>query len=586
MAAFSFFRRSSDPRTAPDGAASGGASGAGPSPARRPLWQRTAVGGALVAAGVGLGLALAPLTGPADTLEQLRKLEEAFMLISQQYVEPVDTEAVAEGAIAGMLEQLDPHSSYVAAKELREVQESFEGAFGGVGIYFEVVRDTARVINTIPNGPSERAGLMPGDRLVAIDDSTAIGIVDDGVRKRLKGEIGTTVRVAVERRGLASPRVFTLTRARIPIVTVESSFMADDQTGYIRIGYFAQTTYDEFRRALAVLRQQGMQRMVLDLRDNPGGIMGTAVQIADEFLPAGQTIVSTRSRNPRYNETERATPGGAFERQPLIVLVNANSASASEILAGALQDHDRALIVGRRTFGKGLVQTQFPLSDGSVLQMTIARYYTPVGRLIQTPYRNGESMQDYFEHKFEGRERELFDPSEYIASIPDSLKFRTDGGRTVFGGGGILPDAVVIPDTSSALAGIGGRGLDFRFAREYFEANEGTLRAAWGRDADRFRRDFRVDAALWQRFTASLQTGEDSLTFVGTPADVAPRRGRYLRGDLTRQRADLEVRVKASLARNLFGADTWYPIAVPVDPAFREAMQLWGRAAAIQTAAR
>lgn len=530
-----------------------------------------------MAAGVGLGLALSPLTGPADTLQQLRKLEEAFMLISQQYVEPVDTEAVAEGAISGMLEQLDPHSSYIPAKDLQEVQEGFQGSFGGVGIYFEVVQDTARVINTIPNGPSEKAGLMPGDRIVAIDDSTAIGIVDDGVRRRLKGPIGTPVKVTIQRRGLAAPRSFSLVRASIPIVTVEATFMADAETGYLRIGHFSQTTYDEFRTALADLRRQGARRLVLDLRDNPGGIMSTAVQIADEFLPAGQTIVSTRSRNKRYNETERTSGGGSWETQPLIVLVNEYSASASEILAGALQDHDRALVVGRRTFGKGLVQTQFPLSDGSVLQMTIARYFTPSGRLIQTPYAHGEAMSAYFEHKFEGRDRELFNPAEYTGSVPDSLKFRTDRGRTVFGGGGILPDAVVIPDTTSILGGVAGRGLDFRFARTHFEQNEARLRATYGRDAERFRREFRVDEPLWQAFVASLTTGEDSLTLVNSAAEVAPRKGRYLRSDLARNRSDLEARVKAYLSRNLFGADTWYPIAVPADASFREAMRLWDR---------
>lgn len=499
------------------------------------------------------------------------------MLISQQYVEPVDTESVAEGAIAGMLEQLDPHSSYIPSRELQEVQEGFQGSFGGVGIYFEVVSDTARVINTIPDGPSDRAGLMPGDRIVAIDDSTAIGIVDDGVRRRLKGPIGTPVRVTIQRRGLDAPRSFSLVRASIPIVTVEASFMPDAQTGYLRIGHFSQTTYDEFRTALAGLRQQGARRLVLDLRDNPGGIMGTAVQIADEFLPAGQTIVSTRSRTKRYNDTERSTAGGTWETQPIIVLVNEYSASASEILAGALQDHDRALVVGRRTFGKGLVQTQFPLSDGSVLQMTIARYYTPSGRLIQTPYAHGESMGTYFEHKFEGRDREMFNPAEYTASVPDSLKFRTDRGRTVFGGGGILPDAYVIPDTMSILGGVVGRGLDFRFARAHFEANEPRLRSAYGRDVERFRRDFRVDDALWQSFVSSLTSGEDSLTLVNSAAEVAPRRGRYLRSDLVRQRADLEARVKAYLSRNLFGADSWYPIAVPADATFREAMTLWDR---------
>ncbi len=266
----------------------------------------------LIIAGLALGVGLEQRRSDnPDTLRQLRKLEDAFMLITQQYVEPVDPEQLVEGAISGMLAELDPHSSYIPTRELRDVQETFEGTFGGVGIYFEIVNDTARVINTMPNGPSEKVGLMPGDRILAIGDSTAIGYDDDDVRTHLKGAVGTAVRVTVGRLGLSQPRTVTITRARIPIVTVESAFMADSHTGYLRIGHFAQTTYDEFRTQLTRLQGQGADRLILDLRDNPGGIMQSAVKIADEFLKAGQTIVSTKSRNVRYNETEKATAAGA-----------------------------------------------------------------------------------------------------------------------------------------------------------------------------------------------------------------------------------------------------------------------------------
>jgi carboxyl-terminal processing protease len=536
----------------------------------------------LIMAGLALGVGLVQKRADnPDTLRQLRKLEDAFMLITQQYVEPVNAEALVEGAIAGMLEELDPHSAYIAARELREVQESFEGTFGGVGIYFEVVGDTARVINTVPNGPSEKVGLMPGDRILMIGDSSAIGFNDDDVRRTLKGEVGTKVKVTIGRMGLSQPRSFTITRARIPILTVESSFMADERTGYLRIGHFAQTTYDEFRQHLTRLQGQGAQRLILDLRDNPGGIMSSAVKIADEFLGAGQVIVSTRSRNARFNETEAATAGGRFEQQPLIVLVNENSASASEIVAGALQDHDRALVVGRRSFGKGLVQTQFPLTDGSVLQMTISRYYTPSGRLIQTPYEHGESVEHYVEQKFASRADEVFNPQRYVEQVPDSLKFRTDGGRVVFGGGGILPDIVVAPDTSSLYTGVARTGVDFRFAQDYFERHEQALRSMWGTDPARFRRQYTVSDAVWQEFVAFMQRGEDAITLTDDAAAVKPRQRVYPRADLVRQRADLETRVKAYLARNLYGAEQWYPIAIPTDQTFREAMRLWDRAASL-----
>ncbi|HYE58004.1 MAG TPA: S41 family peptidase [Rhodothermales bacterium] len=536
----------------------------------------------LIMAGLALGVGIAQKRSDnPDTLRQLRKLEDAFMLITQQYVEPVNTEKLVEGAIQGMLEELDPHSAYIAARELREVQESFEGTFGGVGIYFEIVRDTARVINTVPNGPSEKVGLMPGDRLLMINDSTAIGFDDEDVRRNLKGEVGTTVRVMIQRAGLSQPRQFTITRARIPILTVESSFMADTHTGYMRIGHFAQTTYDEFRQHLTRLQQQGADRLILDLRDNPGGIMSSAVKIADEFLKTGQTIVSTRSRNARFNESEAATAGGRFEQQPLIVLLNENSASASEIVAGALQDHDRALIVGRRSFGKGLVQTQFPLTDGSVLQMTISRYYTPSGRLIQTPYEHGESVEHYLEQKYATRAAEVFNPQVYVNQVPDSLKFRTSGGRIVFGGGGILPDIVVAPDTSSLYTGVARTGVDFRFAQDYFERHEQTLRRTWGTDPARFRQQYEVSDAVWQEFIAFMQRGEDAITLTDNAAQVSPRQRIYLRADLARQREDIEARVKAYLARNLYGAEQWYPIAIPTDQTFREAMRLWDRAASL-----
>lgn len=547
------------------------------------------LGASLLGVGVLGGLSLgASGLGPvaSDPMLQMRKLQEAFLLISREYVDPVDAQQLAEHAVEGMLEELDPHSSFIPARDLQEVQESFEGSFGGVGIRFEVEKDTARVVNTIPDGPSEKAGLMAGDRIVAIQDSSAIGIRDDGVRARLKGPIGTAVRVTIKRPGVSQPRTFTITRGRVAINTVDASFMADNQTGYIRIAYFAQTTYAEFREHLDRLKAQGMQRLVLDLRDNPGGIMSSAVKIADEFLPGGDVIVSTKSRHRRYEQAETATPGGVFETQPVIVLLNAYSASASEILAGALQDHDRALVVGQRSFGKGLVQTQFPLSDGSVLQMTISRYLTPSGRLIQTPYTHGEAEEDYLEEKFAGRNEETFNPRLYADRVPDSLKFRTEHGRIVFGGGGILPDVVVIPDTMSVLIGMNMQNTDFRFARAEFERTEQALRARYGTDVAKFAREFRVDEAMWQRFTAfATENAEGGQPLVLTAGGAAnPHERSYPRSAFEAARPDLERRIKAMMARNLFGSEQWYPIAMPTDPTFREAMRQWGQASQLASA--
>lgn len=532
--------------------------------------------------GTLVGMKLEHSNTSSDALRELRKIEDAFLIIHQQYVEGVDPSVISEAAIAGMLEQLDPHSSFISAKDLQEVQEGFQGSFGGVGIMFEVPDDTARVITTVADGPSEKAGVMPGDRIIGIDDTSAVGFSDDDVRKFLKGPEGTRVRMTVARPGVREPISFDITRARIPIKTVVGAFMLDQQTGYIRIEHFAQTTHDEFRAAMRDLLAKGMERLVLDLRDNPGGVMRSAVGMADEMLAGGKTIVSTKSRNTQYNSTERTTPGGMFEDQPVIVLVNQYSASASEIVSGALQDHDRALLVGRRTFGKGLVQTQFPLSDGSVLQMTISRYYTPSGRLIQTPYTSGEGFENYYEQKYASINRSTFNPSDYIESVPDSLQFKTDHGRTVFGGGGILPDYVVVPDTSSLLTGVRVRSLDFRFAREHFDANEQALRSAWGENAERFIREFEISDDLWNEFAQFIQA-EDRITLTDDAEAVDLREGIHLRTELASQREGIEAHIKGYLARNLFGSESFYPIAMPMDTMVKEAMTLWGRAETLAT---
>jgi len=530
---------------------------------------------------LGMGIEAHRANSP-DTLRQMRKLEDAFMVIAQQYVETVDTSSLVESAIEGMLGTLDPHSSYVNAADMRDVQEGFQGSFGGIGIYFEIVSDTARVVSTISNGPSERVGIMAGDRIVLINDSTAVGINETAVRNTLRGDIGTRVNLTVRRPGVAGLKSFEITRGRVPILTVDSAFMVDERTGYIRISHFAQTTYDEFASRMRELRAQGMERLVLDLRDNPGGIMNSAVRIADELLPAGRTIVSTRSRHPQFSGVDRGTSGGMFENRPVVVLVNQNSASASEIIAGALQDNDRALVVGRRTFGKGLVQAQFPLGDGSVVQLTISRYYTPSGRLIQIPYQRGE-RQDYFENWMAARDRSLFNPREYLDSIPDSLRYSTLSGRLVVGGGGIMPDYVVMPDTNSLVLGVARLGLAFQFSREEFEAREQALRDTYGQDAQRFLREFRIDDALWNRFVAFVER-DARLTFVESQDEVSPRQHRYLRTALRSERAEVEARIRGYMARNVFGSTYWYPAVIPFDPDFQQAMRLWDEAEALRVA--
>jgi len=353
----------------------------------------------VLALGTGVGLTMDGFFSQDDTYEQLQKLEEAFLLINRQYVEEVSASEMAEESIRAMLKKLDPHSSYIDAMAIIRVQEEYKGSFGGIGIWFEApVSDTAKVTSTIPDGPSEAVGLMAGDRMIAVDDSVIIGMGSLSIQDLIKGPKGTNVDITVVRPGVREPIVFTITRATIPLYSVDASYMMDERTGYVRIGRFSLTTHQEFVEHVTRLKSQGLERLILDLRGNPGGIKRTAVQIADEMLGGSGVIVTTEGRNPRENEIDRIRPGGQLLEEPVIILVNESTASGSEIIAGALQDHDRALIVGRRTFGKGLVQRPFQLKDGSVVQMTVARYYMPSGRLIQTPYELGD-IQDYYSYK-------------------------------------------------------------------------------------------------------------------------------------------------------------------------------------------
>lgn len=527
----------------------------------------------LLALGILLGWNLQQAVSNTDTLASLRKLEEAFLTITQRYVDPVEPEPLAEEAIRAMLTELDPHSVYIPAEEMKEIRESYQGSFGGIGIWFEVVDDTARVVTTISGGPSEAVGLQPGDRIIQIEDSNAIGLSSNEIQKRLKGPEGTQVKVTIRRLGIREPLSFVITRGRIPLYTVDASYMLDEKTGYIRISRFAMTTYDEFLDHLDRLKRQGMERLVLDLRGNPGGIMETAVELADELLPEGYTIVYTRGRIAQTQMTRRSTAGGRFETQPTIVLVDRNSASASEIVAGALQDNDRALIVGLRTFGKGLVQNQFPLSDGSAVQLTVARYYTPSGRLIQTPYHGGD-LEDYYRQKFADYETTVFHPEDYINVIPDSLKFQTVHGRTVFGGGGILPDVIVPPDTNSILMEINRRNLAATFIRTWFNQHEQEIRQQWNHRKDVFLTSFEVDDALWQSFLSYAR--QQGLFAADSAATL-----RFTVAQAEAHRQMLSTLLKAYLAWQLFGREVSIPLFNEIDPMLQEALKHWNRAEAL-----
>ena len=527
------------------------------------------------ALGTGLGVTIDEWSDEDDTVAQLQKLEDAYILINRQYVEEVDAASMTHEAILAMLKKLDPHSSYIDAETMRKVGEEYQGTFGGIGIWFESPQgDTSKVTSTIPDGPSEVAGLMPGDRLVAVDDTSIVGKGSLDIQDLIKGPIGTKVKITVVRPGVWTPRDFMLTRATIPLYSIDAGYMVDATTGYIRIGRFAMTTHQEFMEHVVRLKSQGMEKLVLDLRGNPGGIKQTAVMIADEMLDGEGTIVYTKGRVERENEIDHITPGGLLTKEPVIILVDESTASGSEIIAGALQDHDRALIVGRRTFGKGLVQRPFQMRDGSVIQMTVARYYMPTGRLIQTSYETGD-FEDYYKDKFADFEEATYDPAKYLSEIPDSLHYKTLHGRDVFGGGGVMPDAVMAPDSTSALASpifqfTIVRGLTSLFASHLFDTEGLQLREQWANKQELFNTTFSVDESLWQRYLTYAK--EHGLAIGGKSTEENPT---FTQEELDTHRGTIEVIIKARLAQRLYRSEAWYPVFNSIDPLIKSVRTMW-----------
>jgi carboxyl-terminal processing protease len=525
----------------------------------------------LIAIGAVLGVQLDTYLSDDDLGAQLDKMRQAFLQINQNYVDDLEAEEIAEAGVEGMVNSLDPHSTYIPADRAEDVKDQYQGTFGGIGIVFEVPEDTARVISPLAGGPSEEVGVMAGDRIVGIEDSSAVGLSSNEIQNRLKGEIDTRVQMTVYRPTTSERMTFTITREEIETQSVRSPYMVDEKTGYINITRFTMKTHDEFRKAARTLLDKGMERLVLDLRGNPGGVMRTSWQIANEMLGKGMTIVETKGRGDRMNQEIDAKAGGMLVDQPVIVLVSRGSASASEILTGALQDHDRAFIVGRRTFGKGLIQKQFDLKDNSVLQMTVGRYYTPVGRLIQSPYERGD-RKNYYEQKFSTINQATYHLKEYRDSIPDSLAYETDHGRMVFGGGGILPDYVVQPDTT-ALTHLVRSGLDYAFARKWFSSHETELRSTWQQRSDEFQSSFEPSDEMIASFWSYAE--ENGVTITEDPDSVNTAERIYAKVTAQDEQDFVATRVKGYLARLLYGRGVARPVLNRADPVFREAMSLW-----------
>jgi len=542
------------------------------------------IGIIFAALGLILGLEFGADLSTRDTAKALKKLEATFVLLNKQYVDDVDPDKLAVTAIRAMLEDLDPHSLYIDSEDLKIVNEQFNASFEGIGISYELLdgpedQDTLSVVYVIPGGPSEDVGLQSGDRIIEVDKASSIGYKDVDVQKNLKGPRGSVVGITVRRPGVLNTLEFLITRDKIPIFTLDTSYMLDDDTGLIRLGRFASGTDREFREALRELKAQGMKRLILDLRGNGGGYMKMAVLVADEFLTSGQVIVSQRGRTPDANDTFRASSGGLWEAGPTIVLVNGGSASASEIVAGALQDHDRALVIGRRTFGKGLVQRQWTLNDESALRVTVARYYTPSGRLIQTPYENGDRTS-YYESKATLRTGDgAKNSADLLKEAPDSLKYRTASGRLVIAGGGIIPDYIVAADSvSDLMQTVLRRSLPNQFVRSWIDTHSAELQSTWVPDQSAYISDFGVGEVMMNAF---LDYAAKKGVVVGNRSTSVTDQAiikTFSNEDLDSDDTVLRVILKARLATRIFERSTYFPIIGTVDHELSEVLKLWGPA--------
>ncbi len=506
----------------------------------------------VLVAGVFIGMKIQNAISDDKVTEQVRKYGEVLSLVSQYYVDTIDTQKLTETAISSLLTELDPHSVYINQEQLKRVNEDFQGSFEGIGVEFDIINDTLTIVSPISDGPSEKLGILAGDKIIKIDGVSCIKIPREDVPKKLRGKKGTKVTVTIIRGGSSEPLEFEITRDKIPLYSVDASFMYDNEIGYIKVSRFASTTFDEFIQALLKLRSKGMKKLILDLRGNPGGFLEQAFKMASEFIPGGRKIVYTQGRIPMFNEVYNSS-GGKYTDIPLVVMVNSGSASASEIVAGAIQDWDRGIIVGENTFGKGLVQRQFDLSDGSAVRVTTSRYFTPSGRLIQKPYSHG---------KYENGEGE--DESVPV-NIPDSVRpvFKTKGGRTVYGGGGITPDIIVKLDTlTSYTVQLRRLNLIYEFTENYMKSMRSSVENKY--------KDY-------MEFVRNFDVSDDMLLELRNLAES--RNVIYNQDYFERDRRFIITLIKSQIARDIWGNDGSYAVFMWDDEQFLSAVSALNEAA-------
>lgn len=515
----------------------------------------------IIAAALALGIWLGSLLfGGRNNHEgdAYGKIQTILDYVDRDYVDAVDTDSLLEAAIPELLSQLDPHTAYIPAEDLKAANDELRGSFSGIGITFNMLTDTITVVEVLSGGPSEKVGLLAGDRIITIDDSIVSGKnwSQEKVVNTLRGPEDTKVKLGVKRDNADKMLTFTVTRGEIPMTSIDAAYMIDDEIGYVKVNKFSETTYDEFLNAMAQLRYDGAKKYILDLRSNGGGMMDAAIRMANEFLSSGDVIVSTKGRKEEMNAVSRANGLGSFQKEDLTVLIDEYSASASEILAGAIQDNDRGLIIGRRSFGKGLVQQQIDLPDHSAIRLTVARYYTPSGRCIQKSYSPGSTDEYINEIAERYNHGEGFNADSIL--IDRSQIFHTVGGREVFGGGGIIPDIYVPNDTagiSKYYISVFNAGLLHKYSFKYIDSNRHRLEQA-------------LDVPeLLSMLPPDDQLLNDFVNYAHREGKIAPR---WYYINISRNLI-LDI-LKSMIARDIFGTSAYYEVINDTDISVQRAV--------------
>lgn len=515
-------------------------------------------------AGVYIGFQLNDAINKSWQNRNVKKFGEVLDFTDRYYLRKTDPNKLVEDAVKGMFQDLDPHTVYISKTEQQAAEEQFGGKFEGIGVEFQIIQDTITVVTPVTGGPSEALGIMAGDRIVKIEGKSAVGWTNEKVIKTLRGEKGSPVNVTIFRPASGKLTDYKIVRADIPLNSVESYFMFDDQTGYIDLTKFSETTADEMQKALEELKKQGMKRIVLDLRNNPGGYLNQAQKVADLFLNDNKLIVYTKGRLPQFDEQLFASQSYPYEKIPLVILVNRGTASASEIVSGAIQDWDRGLIVGETTFGKGLVQKPIVLEDSSAIRLTIAKYYTPSGREIQRDYSNREK---YFQEIIDRSESEG-DNADHRAEKDSTRKvYKTKHGRTVYAGGGITPDYIVEPgNTSEYYSELRKNNIFYQFVRNYMDKERASISRLYKNDLKKFLIGFSFsdsDLNSFVKFASENKVKFDQKAFNDDKSFIAST-------------------LKAFVARDIWKNLGWYSVLLRSDKQFHKAISLFGEAESLE----